>query len=90
MEAHEAILNVTYKGQNGNLADPVNYQAGNGDVLAWAAEAIRTGGITSIKTDPNAVLEDYVVDRYDGDPTLPEADQGHWNRLMARPKAPFG
>lgn len=84
MEAFEAKVNVTYKGQNGDLPDPVNYEATNGDVLGWAAEAIRTGGIPGINVDPAAALVDFVVDRFPTDDATP------YNRLMIRPKTPFG
>jgi len=90
MEAYEATVNITYKGNNGNLPDPVNYEATNGDILGWAAEALRTGGVPGIPADPTAVLTDFVVDRFNADLTLPETDPAHWNRLMLRPKAPFG
>lgn len=84
MEPYEAKVNVTYKGQNGDLPDAVNYEAPNGDVLGWAAEAIRTGGIPGINADPAANLTDFVVDRFPTDDATP------YNRLMLRPKTPFG
>lgn len=83
MEAYEARVNVTYKGQNGDLPDPVNFEATNGDVLGWVSEALRTGGIPGITADPTANLADFVVDRFASDADLP-------NRLMIRPKTPFG
>ncbi len=84
MEAYEARVNVTYKGQNGDLPDPVNFEATNGDVLGWAAEAIRTGGIPGIATDPGVNLADFVVDRFEPTEARP------WNLLQIRPKTPFG
>jgi hypothetical protein len=84
MEAYEARVNVTYKGQNGDLPDPVNFESTNGDVLGWVSEALRTGGVPGITADPTANLADFVVDRFASDATTP------YNRLMIRPKTPFG
>lgn len=83
MEAHEARVNVTWNGQNGELPDPVSYDAANGDVLAWAAEAIRGGNIPGIDADGAVNLQDFVVERYN-------AKDGRDNQIMVRPKTPFG
>jgi hypothetical protein len=84
METYEAKVNITYKGQNGDLPDPVNFESTNGDVLGWVAEAIHTGSVPGINADPTANLTDFVVDRFALDETTP------YNRLMVRPKTPFG
>jgi len=83
MEAYEARLNVTYKGQNGDLPDPVTYDATDGDVRAWVTEAVRAGTVPGINADPNADFRDYVVDRFPAEGDLP-------NRLMIRPKTAYG
>lgn len=83
MEAHEARVNVTWAGQNGDLPDPVSYDSTDGDVLQMATEAISGGGIPGIEADHNVNLRDFVVDRY------PDKD-GTGNRIMIRPKTPFG
>lgn len=79
----EARLNVTWNGKNGDLPDPVPYDAGDGDIKAWAAEAIRNGDIPGIDVDPNVNFGDFIVDRFGAHEDLP-------NRLFLRPKTPFG
>jgi hypothetical protein len=83
MEAHEALLNVTWQGQNGELAEPVPWDAADGDVKQMAAESIRAGNIAGIDADAAVNLQDFVVRRFDAKDDLP-------NRLVIRPKTPFG
>jgi len=83
MEEYQALVNVTWSGQSGELPDPVSYDATDGDVLQWVTESIRGGSITGIDTDPGASLEDFVVDRFAAKDGLP-------NRISVRPKTPFG
>lgn len=80
----EARVGVTWNGQYGELPDPVPYDSAAGDVLAWATEAIRGGGVPGIVADPNVRLTDYVVDRFDAVTDRP------WNLFQIRPKTPFG
>jgi hypothetical protein len=84
LNADQAMLNVTYDGRNGDLPDPVSRDAGDGDVRAWATEALRTGAIPGIPANPRADVRDFVVERFD--PT----QQHPYNRIMLRPKTPFG
>jgi hypothetical protein len=84
MEANEARLNITWNGQNGDLPDSVSYDAGDGDVRAWATEAVRNGGVPNIPADPNADFRDFVVDRFASTADTP------YNRIFLRPKTPFG
>jgi hypothetical protein len=84
MEAYEAKVNITYKGQNGDLPDPVNFESTAGDVLGWVAEAVRGGSVPGINADPNASFTDFIVDRFAADEAL------NYNRLFVRPKTPFG
>jgi hypothetical protein len=84
MEANEARLNITWNGQNGDLPDPVSYDAGDGDVRAWATEAVRNGGVPNIPADSNADFRDFVVDRFAATQDTP------YNRIFLRPKTPFG
>lgn len=84
MEANEARVNVTYNGANGDLPDPVSYQASNGDIFQMVAEALHTGYIPGIPADPNADLTDFVVDRFDANEVRP------YSLLSVRPKTPFG
>lgn len=83
MEAHEAMLNVTWQGQNGEMTDPVPFDVSDGDVKIMATEAIRAGNIEGVGADMGANFDDFVVDRFESTGDLP-------NRLMIRPKTPFG
>lgn len=79
-----AKLNVTWAGQNGDLPDPVPYDATDGDLKAMAAEAITNGYIPGIGADANVNLGDFIVDRYAATNEIPYA------RVFVRPKTPFG
>lgn len=83
MEAYEARVNVTYQGQNGDLPDPVNYDAPADQILQWVTEAVRGGTVPGIPADANATFTDFVVDKFTASADLP-------NRIMIRPKTPFG
>lgn len=80
-----AIVNVTWDGQNGDLPDMVLYDATDAEILRWAEEAVQNGDVPGITAAPVADLKDFVVDRIPAKP--PEKPE---NRLMVRPKAPFG
>lgn len=83
MEANEAQVNITWDKQNGDLPDPVNYDSTDGDVLQWVTEAVRTGGVPGIVADEQADFDGFVVERFPAEDDLP-------NRLVVRPKVPFG
>jgi len=83
MEDRIARLNVTYKGQNGDLPDGVAYDTPREDLLRVAEESIRGGYIPGIPADPTASLAGFEIDRFDATLDLPD-------RLMIRPKTPFG
>lgn len=80
----EAKVNVTWKGQNGDLVDPVAYDSSDADILRFATEAIQNGNIPGITADPTAELKDFVVDRF-----AATADR-NFNSIQVRPKTPFG
>lgn len=84
MEANEARLGVTYNGEYGELPDPVSFDAADGDVRQWVAEAVRTGGIPGIRSDANVDLRDFVIDRFNANEGRP------YNLIQVRPKTPFG
>lgn len=79
----EALVNITWQGQNGDLPDPVPYGATDGDIYQWATEAVRAG-IPGIAADPNINFEGYMLDRY-----LPNEGRAH-NMIYLRPKTPYG
>ncbi len=82
--ANEARLNITWDRQNGDLPDPVAWDAADGDIFQWAAEAVRGGGVPGIRADPNVNFQDFVVRRYSATDGVP------FNRLAIQPKTPFG
>ena len=82
--ANEAIVNVTWAGNNGDLRDPVSFDATDEQIRAWVTEAVRTGGVANIAADPNADFTDFVIDRF------ATTEETPWSRLMLRPKTPFG
>lgn len=81
---NQARVSVTWKGQQGDLPDPVAYGAANGDVFQWVTEAVRAGDIPGIDADPDANFANFVVDRFDAHEEVP------YNRLAVRPKTAYG
>ncbi|MCB9687929.1 MAG: hypothetical protein H6735_23010 [Alphaproteobacteria bacterium] len=81
---NEARLNVTWNGQNGDLADLVPADATDAEVLAWATEAVRSGAVGGVAPDARVDLTGFVVDRFPATADLP------FPRLFVRPKTPFG
>lgn len=82
--ADQAQLNITWARQNGDMPDPVAWDATDADVKAFAQEAVRTGYVPGITGDENANFHDFVVDRFAATADRP------FNRLVLRPKTPFG
>lgn len=80
----EARVNITVAGCNGDLPDPVSFDATDGDVKAWVTEAIRAGSVPGIPANPNVNFVDFVVDRFAATEARP------YNLLQVRPKTPFG
>jgi hypothetical protein len=86
IDRHDAWMNITWQGQNGDLGDPVPFEASDRDLKQWAAEAIKgssVAGITARRRD-RVNLNDFVVDRFPAGGNVP------YNRIMIRPKTPFG
>jgi len=79
----QAQLNVTYNGQNGDYPDPISFDLTEGDIKQIVSEAIQTGYIPGIDPVENPDIGDFVVDRFNATDDLPQ-------RLMVRPKTPFG
>jgi hypothetical protein len=84
LDANMARVNVTYGGQNGDLPDPVSFDATDGDVKQWIVESLRTGGIPGIPETHDVDLKDFVVDRFEATEARP------YRLLQLRPKTPFG
>jgi len=84
LAANEARVNVTWKGQNGDLPDTVARDANDGDVRQWVTEAVRGGGVPGIAADARADFADFVIDRFAANDTRP------YNLIQVRPKVPFG
>ena len=84
MQTTEARVNVTYRGSNGDLPDTVSWDATDQDVRGWVTEAVRTGTLPGLLTDPVADFTDFVVDRFSANEARP------YNLVQLRPKTPFG
>ncbi len=84
MEANQARVNITYKGENGDLPDPVFFDSADGDIKAWVTEAVANGSVPGIPADEAVDFTDFVVDRFS---VNAERD---WNLIQIRPKTPFG
>jgi len=84
IRADEARLNITWQRNNGDLPDPVSFDAADGDIFQWAAEAVRGGGVPGIPADPGVNFQDFVVRRFSATADNPV------NRIMIHPKTPFG
>ncbi len=80
----EARVNVTWRGQNGDLLDPVPYDASAENIRRWVAEAIGTGSVQGVQANGHVNLRDFVVDRFPPTAQIPYA------RIFIRPKTPFG
>jgi hypothetical protein len=81
---HEARLNITYGGQNGDLPDPVARDASDADIKQWAREAVRGGHVPGIRGDRNASFVAFVVDRF------PPTEHRPYYAIFLRPKTEFG
>jgi len=79
----EARVNITYGGENGDLPDPVLFDATDADVKTWATEAVAGGSVPGIPAADNPDFGDFVVDRFAANAEQP-------NRIFLRPKTPFG
>lgn len=84
MENHQARLNITYAGQNGDMRDPVPYDASEADILRWCTEAVRNGDVPGLGAHPDVDFRDFKIDRFG-----PTETRDH-NLIQIRPKVPFG
>lgn len=81
---NQARVNITYKGENGDLPDAIFFDATDGDIKTWVTEAVRTGSVPGIPADVTADFADFVVDRFAANA---ERD---YALVQIRPKTPFG
>jgi len=82
---HEAVVNVTYEGQNGDLLDPIPFDSSDAEIKQMVTEAVRDGvGVRGLGAYPSADFADFVVDRFNATHDQPV------NRVFVRPKTPFG
>lgn len=80
----EATLNITWGGENGNLSEPIPFDATNDDIKSWASEAVSHGNVAGIAEDTSVDFGDFEVDRYRANAEKP------YNSVFLRPKTPFG
>jgi len=78
-----AQLNITWAGQQGTARTEVYYDELKEDLIRMASEMIATGEVPGIDPDPAVNLDGFEVQRF------PEKD-GLDNRIVVRPKTPFG
>jgi len=81
---NEARVNVTYGGQNGDLPDPVSFDATDAEIRTWVTEAVRSGSVPGIAANVNADFTDFVIDRFGSN------DVRAYNLIQLRSKTPFG
>lgn len=80
----EARVNVTFSGFNGDLLDAVPFNASDTEIKSWVTEAVRSGAVQNIGTQPSADFSDFIVERFASTSETP------FNRLIVRAKTPFG
>lgn len=79
---NEARVNLTVSGQNGDLRDPVDFNASDAEIKGWVVEAVASGSVAGIPAQ-TVDLTDFVVDRF-------PANEERGNLIALRPKTPFG
>ncbi len=81
---HEARVNITVNGLNGDLLEPVPFTATDRQLKEWAREALIGGSVPGIGATHRVDLSAYVVDRFRANETVP------YNRIFLRPTTSFG
>jgi len=84
IQAHQARVNITWRGHNGDLPDPVTREASLHEILQWVTEAVQHGDVPGIPADMQADFRDFVVDRFAATAARP------YHLIQVRPKTPFG
>lgn len=80
----DARVNITWQGQNGDLFDPVDFNASDARIRQQVAEALRNGQVAGVNAHRFVDLSDFVVDRF------PASGQVPYPRIFLRPRTPFG
>jgi hypothetical protein len=80
----QARVNVTWQRQNGELPDPVFFDATDDQIRAWVTEAVRNGSVPGIPADPDADFTNFMIDRFTANDARP------YNAFMIRPKTAYG
>jgi len=78
----EALLNITWKGENGDSRDAIDFDATDETIKNWATEMVRSGSVAGIAIDDGVNFHDFVVDRFPANKDRP-------CRIFVRPKTPF-
>lgn len=84
IEDHEARINITWAGANGDLPDPVRYDSTDEDVRGWVSEAVRGGGVPGIPATADIDLTNHIVERFEANEARP------FSLIQVRPKTAFG
>lgn len=82
----QAILTITFAGQQGDLPDFISPDATDEQIRSMATEAVRTGSVPglAVPEDGAADFSGYVIDRFPPNEVRP-----HYLRTL-RAKTPFG
>lgn len=84
LQETEARVNVTWSGNNGDMPEPVEFDASEANVRRWVTEAIQNGTIPGIPADPEVDLSNFVIER------LAATEVRPFNQVLVRPKVSFG
>lgn len=77
----QVTLEVTWNGQQGELPEPVPWEATELELKGMAWQALAEGRVRGVAADPSVDLEGFVVDWIEED---------GMRRIAVRPKTPFG
>jgi hypothetical protein len=83
IEEGMATLDVTFDGEQGTIEGGIPFDLSDSEIKTIATECLSSGSIQGIGQKPGANLADFRVDRFNSKDGLP-------NRLILRPKTPFG
>lgn len=89
VDLNQARVNLTYSpngiSRNVDIPEPVSVDLSDDAVLRMLTETVRAGGVPGIPADPDADFSrNFVVER------ITPSEQYPFNRMLVRPKVPFG